>query len=221
MPTITQAFGELRIPRPTPEQQAEAEAYFERERQRVHRERVERARIPERYRGATLDGMPGLKAWASAFGARKCEKPETSLLLSGCPGSGKTWAACAILNEVVDVCPVRFASVPDVLGDLHASWDGMSREADVFAKYEGVRLLVLDDLGKGKPTATSVEALFRIVDERYRQARPTVYTTQYGSDELVRRLTVKGDSETAKAIVSRLSECVRIDAGNVDRRRHG
>lgn len=221
MQAITQAFGELAIPRPTPEQAAEAEAYFERERQRAHRERVERARIPERYRTASLEGMPGLKAWASAFGSRKHERPETSLLLSGCPGSGKTWTACAILNEVVDVCPVRFASVPDVLGELHASWDGMGREADVFSRYEGVRLLVLDDLGKGKPTQTSVEALFRIVDERYRQARPTVYTTQYDSAELVRRLTVQGDAETGKAIVSRLSECVAVSAGSVDRRRHG
>ena len=49
---------------------------------------------------------------------------------------------------------------------------------------------------------------------------PTIATSQYGIEEIERRLARGGERETAAAIASRLREtCEVVDLGNTDRRR--
>jgi DNA replication protein DnaC/primosomal protein DnaI len=93
-------------------------------------------------------------------------------------------------------------------------------EDDLLSKYGGCDLLVLDDLGKGKQTEWSVALLYRLVNRRYEDMLPTVYTSQYDLEALQERLTVNGDKDTAEAIVDRLHEtCRTIRLGDVNRRR--
>ena len=72
---------------------------------------------------------------------------------------------------------------------------------------------MIDDLGKERATEWSVTILYRIINDRYEAMLPTIITTNYNSDVLTEKLTVKGDRETADAIVSRFiesSDCVTM-----------
>lgn len=132
------------------------------------------------------------------------------LYLTGPKGTGKTTAACRILkayvreNQSSGWVSARFLSVPDWLGSMRGVWGDQEEEA--FQRASRCRLLVLDDIGKGKPTEWAIERLFRLVDDRYNGARPTIFTSQYDLGELGERCTVNGDAETADAMVSRIYE---------------
>lgn len=63
----------------------------------------------------------------------------------------------------------------------YASSD-MVRAADFCTKLAHLDLLLLDDLGKGRRTPASEEALFTIIDARARANRPTIYTMNTALD---------------------------------------
>lgn len=140
------------------------------------------------------------------------------LYLVGDTNAGKTHAACALLKAYIDAhtsdrfgwlhCDrtARIVNVPDLLSEWKATYNGGGEdEDDVTRRYGDADLLVLDDMGKGAPTAWALERLFQIVNRRYDNLRPTVVTTQYDAPDLGRRLAETGDRETARAIVRRLT----------------
>ena len=140
------------------------------------------------------------------------------LYLVGDTNAGKTHAACALLKAYIDAhtseqfgglhCNrvARIISVPDLLSEWKATYDrNDGDEEEVTRRYGDADLLVLDDIGKGAPTAWALERLFQIVNRRYNNLRPTVVTTQYEPPALGRRLAETGDRETARAIVRRLT----------------
>lgn len=141
-----------------------------------------------------------------------------NVYLVGDTNAGKTHAACALLKAYIDAhtseqfgwlhCNrvARIINVPDLLSEWKATYNGGGEdEEDVTARYGDADLLVLDDMGKGAPTAWALERLFQIVNRRYDNLRPTVVTTQYDAPDLGRRLAETGDRETARAIVRRLT----------------
>lgn len=146
------------------------------------------------------------------------------LYLSGPMGTGKTTTACRILKAYVrreqrdGWVSARFMSVPDWLASMRGRWG--EAEEERYQRAECCKLLVLDDIGKGKPTAWSVERLFRLVDSRYNSAKPTIFTSNYDLGDLGERYTVDGDTETADAMVSRMMEmCKGVSFGGPDLRK--
>lgn len=140
------------------------------------------------------------------------------LYLVGDTNAGKTHAAVALLKAYIDAhtseqfgamwCArtARIVNVPDLLSEWKATYGRSGEdEAQVTARYGDADLLVLDDLGKGAPTAWALERLFQVVNRRYDRLLPTVVTTQYEPPDLGRRLAETGDRETARAIVRRLT----------------
>lgn len=81
---------------------------------------------------------------------------------------------------------------------------------DPLRRYAEVRYLIVDDLGKRRPTGFVLDSLFSLIDQRYSAMLPTLVTTQYKPSDLVRRLAEQGDPDTAKAIVSRLRGGARV-----------
>lgn len=155
--------------------------------------------VPKRFYDVTLD-RDGLAELGFSGG----------LYMTGPKGTGKTTAACRILkayvreNQQGGWVSARFVSVPDWLASMRGVWG--DQEEDAFQRASRCRLLVLDDIGKGKPTEWAIERLFRLVDDRYNGARPTIYTSQYDLGELGERCAVNGDAETADAMISRIYE---------------
>lgn len=94
-----------------------------------------------------------------------------------------------------------------VLDEIQRSFhDG----GDPLKRYAEAGYLLIDDLGKRRPTGFVLDSLFQLIDQRYSAMRPTLVTTQYRPSDLVRRLAEQGDADTAKAIVSRLRHGARV-----------
>jgi len=106
-------------------------------------------------------------------------------------GVGKTHLAIAIVNKTIDnwngdtdrpACPVRFESGPGLIRRIRATYNiGIGayheREEDVYNQLRGVKLLILDDVGKERPSEHTREVYFYIIDERYKAGLPVVITS--------------------------------------------
>lgn len=135
-----------------------------------------------------------------------------SLYVVGDIGAGKTFlSSCLCADLMRKGRRVLWRNVSDVLREIRASYDQRNvREAEVIARFTKPPVLILDDLGKERPTEWAMEQLFSIVNARYDDGKPLIVTTNYGGADLVKRLTPRPDASgyaddtTARAIVDRL-----------------
>ena len=113
------------------------------------------------------------------------------ILYSEGNGVGKSHLAVAISNRAINnwdgdpdrsACPIRFESGPGVIRRIRATYNlsfdaHHEREEDVYNQLRGVKLLILDDVGKERPSEHTREVYFYIVDERYKAGLPVVITS--------------------------------------------
>lgn len=106
------------------------------------------------------------------------EKKGAGLLLWGGVGTGKTFAAHCIANELIgrDV-PVLITSLSRVMNS------GFDRTS-ILRRIRDTPLVCFDDLGVERSSAYSLETVFLLVDERYRTGRPLIVTTNLTEREL-------------------------------------
>lgn len=187
----------------TPEEIAAEEARaFERDVAR----RTADAGIPERYRSARLSQCGDR---ASEYVERCLSGDALNLVVAGPAGEGKTHTACAAIRALIERRPALalFSVEPDVLGELRETRGSRCRESEVLCRYTAPRYLVLDDLGRTAPDSYTMNALWRLINKRNSEKRPTIFTTQYDRESLAARLALAGgDAETAQAIVRRVLE---------------
>lgn len=112
----------------------------------------------------------------------------------------------------------KFINVPDWLAIMRSTYGKRgSSDEEVMQRYSGVGLLVLDDIGKGKMTEWAIDMIYRVIDNRYRNGRPTTYTTQYDLQRLAGMFASGTDAETASAIASRIGgTCVQVRVDGPD-----
>ena len=147
------------------------------------------------------------------------------LYLEGPCGTGKTHLAIAIALAIINTgVPVICKTSIDILGDIKRCYERNSEvtEEEVLEAYKTVDLLIIDDLGKEQVTEWSVPVLYSILNERYEALLPTIITTNYNTTALAEKLSAKGDTETAAAIISRFVESYkRVTMAWADYRRKG
>lgn len=173
------------------------------------RSRLRRAGVPERFLGATSDLTFDLTGGMG-------------VMLFGRQGTGKTTKAAGILKGWMSENngAAWFRTGADILTEIGETYSSYETEQSVLAKYGKCKLLVIDDLGKENPTDQALTKLWQVIDARYGAMLPTIVTTQYDLNELVRELSRKGGQQTALAIVSRLYEtCRPVSLGSEDHRR--
>ena len=183
------------------------------------KERLTRSGLPEAWHDRGLakwhnnsESRYYAREQAIAFGAElvlPCKHPR-SLYIAGDIGTGKTYlASCLVADLIRRRVQVKWCNVGDVLRTIRSSFDKKhTTEEETIRQFTEPRVLVLDDLGKERPTEWAVEQLFSIINTRYDAARPVIVTTNYGGSDLVRRLTPRGETDdtTPRAIVDRLRE---------------
>lgn len=182
-----------------------------------------RANVPEEFAHVPADKR--------AFDTAQTLFDGRALYFLGKNGRGKTYAACQVAKAYLIKSTYRdrgtmrcwkscqFVTAQGVLSSLRSSWDRWDQnEEDVFQRWAGVDLLILDDLGKGVPSEWAAENMFRLVDARWSSHRPMIVTSQYDADDLADRYAKAGD-ETMGALMSRLDGwCVGREFGGPDRR---
>jgi DNA replication protein DnaC len=123
------------------------------------------------------------------------------LYLCGGVGTGKTHLAVAVLNELVrrKRVPSLFVTVPELLDNLRETYNKPGRNLDEWMDaVQNADFLVLDDLGSERPTEWVRERIFVIVNHRYREALPTIFTSNIGPKDLAAQLSER----TASRIIA-------------------
>ena len=144
------------------------------------------------------------------------------LILVGNNGVGKTHLACSIANELIENgIPVIYGTLINLLAELRNSYDTENNisEMEIIKLYKNVDLLIIDDLGTEKPSEWGLEKVFTIINSRYENNLPVIITTNYNQNSLLERLSLNGEIETAKSIISRLYEmCYLVKIDDIDHR---
>ena len=111
-----------------------------------------------------------------------CNAPDGWLLLMGGTGTGKSFYAACICNELTDRgLRCRFTSVSEISDAL---WNAEDKAA-VYGELTGSDLVVLDDLGAERSTEYMREITFRVIDNLLRAGMPVVITTNLSPKELM------------------------------------
>ncbi len=102
-------------------------------------------------------------------------KKNQGILFFGDVGTGKSYTAAAIANELLDrLVPVVMTSFVRILQELNCHGD---EDSDMFNALNRAKLLVIDDLGAERGTDYALERVYDIIDGRYRSNRPVILTT--------------------------------------------
>ena len=138
-------------------------------------------------------------------------RPHHFLTLAGECGRGKTHLAFGIgwhwLEQGMGV--VLYYQVERLLEDIRAEYDhgdDTGTRTPLTEKCRRAGLLILDDLGTEKPTVWAVAKLDELIDHRYLEEKPTVFTTNLTPKQLSPR------------VASRLKEGVTVPMEGPDYR---
>lgn len=117
------------------------------------------------------------------------KSPKNILLISGCPGIGKTYICAALTEWMLETFPTyRYHREEDLLKRLRTliqqEEGDYSREIELLCDDDFV---ILDDVGSGldynkkehKNLEWRAEVFFTFLDYRYRTMKPTVITSNF------------------------------------------
>lgn len=179
---------------------------------------INKSNLGEKFKQRTFDTFKIVKGTEQAFNDCKryaenfkdIRKDGTGIILSGSYGAGKTHLIAAIAHEVIKqgYQPI-YGTSSTLLDRIRATYgdqESKETEKDIIRTYINCDLLIIDDLGKEKPSEWTLEKLFNIFNTRYENNKPVLITTNYTIEKLKDRLTVNDNYETAEAIVSRIYE---------------
>lgn len=150
------------------------------------------AAIPGKFQDtsfATYALLPGADQASRARVEAWADHGPHSLYLHGPYGHGKTGLALAAFRQRIETRQVDalYRVAPELLQAIRATFDrdmGGASTSEVVELVKNVGLLLLDDLGKEKPTDWVAEQLYTIVNHRYLAELPTIVTTNHTPQQL-------------------------------------
>lgn len=158
---------------------------------------LDRMHVPMRFRDVTVESWryPGhgqngcqiVRDWCAAWPPSR-----RTLLLAGGKGQGKTHLAVGAIKALLGQHKRRSAFWPEVdLLDRYrrASSDTATESIEeIDRELRATDCVVIDDLGTAKGTEFARERVFRLIDERYRDMRALIVTTNLALSELDARV---------------------------------
>lgn len=191
--------------------------------------------IKKRHKNLLLDGITALQGQENAYNkalafAEEYKRGQTpnGFGLVGGVGSGKTYIATALVNQIMKyrlecltdeekenatkgrniATPVHFISFTELFERLKPNNDESNE--NLMQKVKTAKILVLDDFGACKITEWITDRLFEIVDYRYCEELPIIYTTNIPPDKL-KTIVNKDIRERIDRITDRLKEMCKVE----------
>lgn len=183
------------------------------EREEQQRQQTERMRLIESLRKASLLGEEYMDATFSSTDLyspeyaviyARCEKycqvakevlaKGHGIYLYGNKGTGKTHLTACMANELLKKgYPTLFTSMGEISKAIRSTYNRQSTETeqDFMARLTNVDFLFIDDFGterltKGDEDLWLQEKVFDIVNTRYNNRKPMVFTSNYSLMEMMR-----------------------------------
>jgi len=170
--------------------------------------------IPKRFELAKYEDVPN--NITTLFG--KIKESRKGIFIHGECGTGKTHIAYALAKQAEEVqkLSVRFYNIPDLIRHLKRDFSEenktLSEDNTNFGKLLSFAgLLILDDFGTEKLTEWVEESLYSIINKRYENVYPIIFTSNLSPEKMVEKF---GDR-----IVSRIiGSCDVVELTGNDRR---
>lgn len=139
-------------------------------------------------------------------------KQGTGLLLCGQVGTGKSFLAAAIANELISQgTPCLMTNFSRIISRISEKFGGDQKYLDNLNRFD---LLVIDDLGAERDSEFTWEKVMNVIDSRYRAGLPLIVTTNLP----MRDLSDPSDIRRQR-VFSRLREmCIFLEVNGMDRR---
>lgn len=110
-------------------------------------------------------------------------KSHQGLLFYGDVGTGKSYTAAVIANELMErLHPVIMTSFIKLLSE--AGKRKLNDDDDHIERLNDASLLVIDDLGAERSTDYALEIVYNVIDSRYRSGKPIILTTNLSLNEM-------------------------------------
>ncbi len=160
--------------------------------------------LPRAYKDCSFDNFYGNDKLIGYL--KSVSSPDNlGFLISGPSGCGKTHLAVALAKHLA--IPGEFINAAELLLIIRSSFreNSESTEKQIFDRYTGSMLLILDDMGSEKTSEHSITTLYTILEKRLSECRPTIITTNLNYARI--------NSVFGERIASRIAllEMIRID----------
>lgn len=185
------------------------------------KKRAEESALPRKYRGLDWQDYQLTEENARAMDLSRwlIQTPGASLYLYGNYGSGKTFLATLIGKEFLrGGRTIIFGTTSDMLTAIQETFDKKELSmAEIVRKYTTCDLLIMDDLGRTKPTPWQIGMIQSLLNARYNAEQSVLITSNYSLRDLKGRFDK--DPDNAQALISRLCEmCQFAYSGSKDYR---
>lgn len=167
----------------------------EKQAQREKLERYEKSGVPERYFKESLDTYKitnkmqatAAKAATNFLHAVKCGEFKSFVML-GNAGTGKTHLACAIIREAGG----KYRTAPEIVEEMRRakSFSANETEGDIIDYYGRIKLLVIDEIGRGISATDEKYMIYQLVNARYNTRKPTVLISNLGKSDFLQYIGV-------------------------------
>lgn len=201
---IMQPFGK-RMPVPCECMKEEERKEKEQEEQRAKLAQLDRLRgaslLGDRYKDTTFDktDLSRPEDFQKAFQRCKkyCQIPDMALehgyglYIYGDSGTGKTHLTACMCNELMSqLKQCLFTNFFEISKLIQSTWNGNTDSALVVKRICEVDFLFLDDLGteiltKGGEDNWLQGQVFDIINKRYNNKKPTIFSSNYSMNQLI------------------------------------
>lgn len=161
--------------------------------------------IPPRFENCSIETIdPRVKKWIENKEVRQKE----GLYLYGDCGTGKTHTAYAIYKNNIDQSKrCRLIKATETFKDIKDFYSYPERydhnPLTTLLEWDGP--LIIDDIGAEKASEWTIETLYILINKRYENVLPTIFTSNYSLEQLAERI---GDRNTSR--IAGMCEVIKL-----------